>query len=639
MSNNKLTLSRRKILGSVGAVGAAGAAAGLGTSALFSDTESFENNSITAGQLDLKVDWEEHYSFPQIYGNNNPEAEEGADTSRQSAADIDGDARAFPPGIEAFIDNNPEADANPLLWVNEEDVDGYMDNTAIDAFPDPNNDGAQEQTFFDADDGEGPFGGEDTTTYDPCIDGADLDEHLDPNGLRTANEDTTGSDGPAPLVSLDDVKPGDFGEVTLSTHLCDNDGYLWLCGELDEDGTSENGVTEPESNAEGEIEGEVELLDEVQTALWYDDNGNNLVDPEADELDLMIAVDTSGSIEPDQQDDLIEAGNELANRLAEENVFTDSPSVDIQVGLLTFGDGEVSIPEPLGPADPFFTSNSPGNADLGFYLDPARSTSSVSYTGNTPMAGALVVADDHLRTEATNARNGAEKSVLLVTDGGPNYDDTSYTVSVDGESDFTVSWTPGSGEDPAPSGEGSGEVNEGELRDTATQAASVRGNGTDILVAGLLTDAEATAGDPESNLVSNGFYNNLNQYLEDQIASSPATFFNTNFEDAADIASLIASRIVTGDEVFFTGTLREALDALDGCIPLDGAGDTTEFDELTDADTADARDPFDASTTYYFGFSWWVPTDVGNEIQSDTVAFDLGFRAQQARNNDGELIT
>ena len=56
MSKNNLELSRRKILGSVGAVGAAGAAAGLGTSALFSDEESFEDNSITAGTLDMTVD-------------------------------------------------------------------------------------------------------------------------------------------------------------------------------------------------------------------------------------------------------------------------------------------------------------------------------------------------------------------------------------------------------------------------------------------------------------------------------------------------------------------------------------------------------------------------------------------------------
>jgi len=53
----KLALSRRKLLGGLGAIGVAGAGAGLGTSALFSDEESFEDNSIAAGELDLYVDY------------------------------------------------------------------------------------------------------------------------------------------------------------------------------------------------------------------------------------------------------------------------------------------------------------------------------------------------------------------------------------------------------------------------------------------------------------------------------------------------------------------------------------------------------------------------------------------------------
>ena len=52
-----MNLSRRKILGATVAVGVAGAGAGVGTSALFSDEESFEDNSITAGELDLYVDY------------------------------------------------------------------------------------------------------------------------------------------------------------------------------------------------------------------------------------------------------------------------------------------------------------------------------------------------------------------------------------------------------------------------------------------------------------------------------------------------------------------------------------------------------------------------------------------------------
>ncbi|SDF28468.1 TasA family protein [Halorientalis regularis] len=55
-NNPKLyDLSRRKMLAGLGAVGLASVGAGLGTSAYFSDTESFSNNSLTAGTLDMSV--------------------------------------------------------------------------------------------------------------------------------------------------------------------------------------------------------------------------------------------------------------------------------------------------------------------------------------------------------------------------------------------------------------------------------------------------------------------------------------------------------------------------------------------------------------------------------------------------------
>jgi len=55
MSDNRMQLSRRKLLAGATAVGTAGLGAGFGTSALFSDEESFENNSLTAGNLDMSV--------------------------------------------------------------------------------------------------------------------------------------------------------------------------------------------------------------------------------------------------------------------------------------------------------------------------------------------------------------------------------------------------------------------------------------------------------------------------------------------------------------------------------------------------------------------------------------------------------
>ena len=53
---DKFELSRRKALLGLGTIGVAGAGAGVGTSALFSDSEEFENNTITAGTQNLIVD-------------------------------------------------------------------------------------------------------------------------------------------------------------------------------------------------------------------------------------------------------------------------------------------------------------------------------------------------------------------------------------------------------------------------------------------------------------------------------------------------------------------------------------------------------------------------------------------------------
>jgi predicted ribosomally synthesized peptide with SipW-like signal peptide len=62
MIDDRLELARRKILAGAGTAGLAGAGAGRGTSAFFSDQETFTNNQFVAGELDMKVSWEEHYS-------------------------------------------------------------------------------------------------------------------------------------------------------------------------------------------------------------------------------------------------------------------------------------------------------------------------------------------------------------------------------------------------------------------------------------------------------------------------------------------------------------------------------------------------------------------------------------------------
>jgi hypothetical protein len=91
-------------------------------------------------------------------------------------------------------------------------------------------------------------------------------------------------------------------------------------------------------------------------------------------------------------------------------------------------------------------------------------------------------------------------------------------------------------------------------------------------------------------------------------------------------------------------------------IPLDGdlsnggfgtsgtveGGDGSEGDfvligdpSFETVDTSSSRDCFQADASYVFGLAWGLDVDHANEIQTDSVAFDLGFYTEQCRHNDG----
>jgi len=113
MSDDNITLSRRTLLGSLGAVGTAAAGAGLGTTAYFSDEESFTANSFTAGQLDLAVGWETTY--------------DGAGAVQTAAGTLDGspatlvDLADVKPGDSGSIELCVSITDNPAyLWLGGE---------------------------------------------------------------------------------------------------------------------------------------------------------------------------------------------------------------------------------------------------------------------------------------------------------------------------------------------------------------------------------------------------------------------------------------------------------------------------------------------------------------------------------------
>jgi len=699
-SDNNLELSRRKILAGMGAVGAAGAGAGIGTSALFNDTESFEDNQLTAGSLDLKMDWEEHYSFPQIYNDfGDPTVEDGTelDVIREDPADVSGLNADNYTGLPI-----PESDAegrDPVVWArNNDDPTGtdqsslelYFANTVIEAFPDDN-----------ATDPKGTF-----TTVDedgirvesPCNTLSDVPEPglltYNEDGVaggnfqnpgRTLNADTYDSDAEEynPLLNLTDVKPGDFGEFTFSTHLCDNPGYLWMTmpGGLTE---AENGVTEAEaesSNEDGTVSepgGDPELAENVETTLWYDNNCNNRIDGAAEPLVVLAVLDTSDSQEPVLQD-ILDAGARYVERLAAD------ADAEVYAGVITLDDTgddrdatlrSLSNPDrpPITEVEDYVDSNGDARFEIGGDIIPGED----DVGGNSPLPHALEVAREYLNDQVANDPNGVglpsdpNKEIILLSDGAPGYGTGGGSSQagfgrgglIDPDDGNLIQDSSG---DNIVSDFLDGSANNSNIKypnpETNTSAGTSRAE--TVLVARDLdgetfapgTSEEQTQaakfdnpdqdGDPADISGGDGITvkgivsydpSNLGPDAEDRAEDTlqaistgqgAGNFYNlaqNSPEDVGDDVFGDTNVQTGGEEIIFRGTLDELATELDpdqdGPVALD-------FDRVTDA-----QDPYPPSSTHCFGLAWWVPEDVGNEIQSDSASFDLGFVTEQARNND-----
>jgi predicted ribosomally synthesized peptide with SipW-like signal peptide len=585
--DRKFSVSRRKVLAGLGTIGIASAGAGLGTTAYFSDQETFENNQLTAGTLDMLVDWEEHY----YDGSAGRDLVEYVDPTDEGAYVL--------PAVE-----NPDARAIALRFVGEgtdqENKDDFWDATSIEALPDADDDGVQDSLDNVDVCALGPE--DDLRLAD--VGNADAEERSE--GLyqsnRTSNEHTAPGD---PLINLGDVKPGDFGEVTFSFHLCDNPGYVWVNGMLNEELTSEGVITEPERNDPQEVDGVVELLDELQVRMWYDPDCDNQAERTGD-VDVMLAIDTSGSIQGQEQDDL---ENGIAQFVAA--LPTDGSA---EVGAVSFGGGSVT-------------------GLSGLVAPGSFSLPSLSYGGNTPLPAAIDIADQVLDAQG---RPDALPVIVVISDGGPNYeDDTSLTYSASvGGSSYTAPRGAGFSDDDATAGYDGGStdssVNAAEQDETAAVAAAVK-SGSDAPRIAVLNIGD----NPNADL---GDGTDLSVYLQTQIASS-GFYRQTPVSNFPDVADDIANEVTVEEEVFYNGNLRDALmklSANDGRgIPLDGDR-TTNFDEVSDPENDPDREPFTgAGVTHCLGFQWWLPVNHANQIQGDTVAFDVGFYAEQGRHNDG----
>jgi predicted ribosomally synthesized peptide with SipW-like signal peptide len=121
MTDDGIPLTRRKLLASVSTIGVAGAGAGLGTSAYFTDGESFTGNTLTAGKLNLRVSVDIVDKSPELpYPDISPKGVGADDTA-------DGDTVTIwvcdmKPGDWFLLEWNAEVIANP----------GYVQVTSVD---------------------------------------------------------------------------------------------------------------------------------------------------------------------------------------------------------------------------------------------------------------------------------------------------------------------------------------------------------------------------------------------------------------------------------------------------------------------------------------------------------------------------
>jgi len=419
------------------------------------------------------------------------------------------------------------------------------------------------------------------------------------------------------LVQLTDVKPGDSGEITFSLHLCDNPGYIWMqAANVSQSGGS---GTEPELLVDPDNLGD--LGEAIEARLWYDEDCDNVYDG-AEPVDIMLTLDFSGSMLYDRfgglvsEDDISINGTtydettkidlvELGTRQFID--FLQSAGADVQVGVAYFdgekgGDNEPrtgilqSLTSDLSVVDGALSGLRQKLANV--VSGGAGSTPSDGDGDPDPFAGGGIATGtyigegvDDAQGELANGRPGVAKRNIVLSDGE----------SFNGTGSTQFSSPTGAADDaraasPSP----------------ATDVFTINVDGSASTLLAMAGPAGGAGGDPL-------FFNDLDDPL-----NIPTVFGNL-------AAQATQEKVVMEDTL--ANVLAELADG-DG-IPLDG-NRATLYDELSDPADDPDRDAFRGDGVMHcVALEWELPLEVGNEVQGDTLAFDLGFYTEQARHNDG----
>jgi predicted ribosomally synthesized peptide with SipW-like signal peptide len=529
---------------------------------------------------------------------------------------------AFFSDEEEFVDNSLVAGELDLLVDWQQTYDFGDGHQFVSAHPDHDGDGEQS---IAADNDAGQLRYSDfPDEEDEDSNGANIPvlncENIPPLSEADFGVDPVTGEPMETLVQFTDVKPGDSGEITFSLHLCDNPGYLWMQA----DNVSESGGVHAEPEMAVDPDNLGDLAGAIQATLWYDEDCDNVYDG-ADPVDIMLTLDFSGSMLYDQyggvvSDDEITINGtthpettkidlvELGTRQFVD--YLQSQNADAKVGVAYF-DGEGSddteprtgvlqaMTTDLSVVDGALTglrqklanvvSGGPGSTPFDGDGDPDPFSNANSIATGTYIGEGVDDAQDEL---AANGRSGAEKRNIVLSDGESfnGGGSTSFASPEDAADDARAA-------SPSP--------------ETDVYTISV-GSGNDGVLQAMAGPAGGAGGDPS-------FFNDVDDPL-----NVPSVFGNL-------AAQTVAEKVIMQD------TLDNVLAALadgDG-VPLDG-NRATIYDELNDDPTDPDREAFRGDGVMHcVALAWELPFEVGNEIQGDTLGFDLGFYTEQERHNDG----
>jgi predicted ribosomally synthesized peptide with SipW-like signal peptide len=246
------------------------------------------------------------------------------------------------------------------------------------------------------------------------------------------------TDNPGPIFDLNDVKPGDEGEATISLHLFDNPGWVWM--RMNVTFNDDVSSTEPELEVDEPDDPndafDGELLQNINFTLWYDDGDNVHEDGErviqreqlAEEecrvvggLDAGLVIDRSGSM----------SGTKLQEAKDGSKTLVDTIASSDQSALASFS-SDATLDQEL-TTDKSVVKNAINSLNSG---------------GGTDIGSGVNLAHEEL-INGTNARDNATKVMVVLSDGKSSGDPVAASDAAKQDGIRLVTIALGSGADEA----------------------------------------------------------------------------------------------------------------------------------------------------------------------------------------------